>query len=202
MARSLAELRKMQQNQLTRINKVELIETLLYAQDEDETPVLTALDKKLNAVMAEVAELKKVITSPDSFVTKKFAELNNRIEQQADIIARQQRFLELLDRKEPKANIVVLGLPDESEALDGAVTDTDKLEQVWEKVGVVGVECQHRILGAHAEGGRRNRPLLLTIPQKDMRSRILANAKNLKTAGEKFSRIYVKKDVHPGVRKE
>ena len=35
-----------------------------------------------------------------------------------------------------------------------------------------------------------------------MRSRILANAKNLKTAGEKFSRIYVKKDVHPGVRKE
>ena len=44
--------------------------------------------------------------------------------------------------------------------------------------------------------------MLLTIPQKDMRSRILANAKNLKTAGEKFSRIYVKKDVHPGVRKE
>ena len=44
--------------------------------------------------------------------------------------------------------------------------------------------------------------MLLTIPQKDMPSRILANAKNLKTAGEKFSRIYVKKDVHPGVRKE
>ena len=164
--------------------------------------MLTALHEKLNAIIAEVAELKKVITSPESFVAKKFAELNNRIEKQADIIARQQQFLELLDRKEREANIVVLGLPDEGEALDGAVTDTDKLKKVWEKVGVAGVQCQHRRLGAHAEGGRRNRPLLLTIPEKDMRSRILANAKNLKSAGEKFSRIYVKKDVHPGVRKE
>ena len=164
--------------------------------------MLTALLEKLNAVIAEVAELKKVITSPESFVAKKFAELNNRIDKQADIIARQQQFLELLDRKEREANIVVLGLPDEGEALDGAVTDTDKLKKVWEKVGVADVQCQHRRLGAHAEGGRRNRPLLLTIPQKDMRSRILAIAKNLKTAGEKFSRIYVKKDVYPGVRKE
>ncbi len=66
---------------------------------------------------------------------------------------------------------------------------------------MAGVECRHRRLGAHVELGRRNRPLLLTFPQKDMRLRILTNAKNLKTAGE-FSRIYVKKDVHPGVRKE
>ena len=100
---------------------------------------------------------------------------------------------------------MVLGLPDESGALDGAVTDTDKLEQVWEKVGVAGVDCQHRRLGAVGvltDGRRRNRPLLLTFRDKDMRSRILANAKNLKTAGEKYAKIYVKKDVHPGVRRE
>ena len=45
----------------------------------------------------------------------------------------------LLDRKEREANIVVLGFPNEGEALDGVVTDTDKLEKVWEKVGVVSV---------------------------------------------------------------
>ena len=43
---------------------------------------------------------------------------------------------------------------------------------------------------------------MLTIPEKDIRSRIFANAKNLKAAGGKFSRIYVKRDVHPGMRKE
>ena len=44
--------------------------------------------------------------------------------------------------------------------------------------------------------------MLLTIHDKELRSRILNNAKNLKSAGESYSRIYIKKDVHPGVRKE
>lgn len=198
----MTDLRKMQRSQLAKINKDELIDTILAAQGEDETPVLKALDEKLNTVMAEVAELKKVMTSPESFVAKKFAELHDRIDKQAEIISKQQRFLEMLDRKERETNLVVLGLPEGSEALEGAVTDTDKLERVWEKVGVAGVECQHRRLGVEADGRRRNRPLLLIVRDKEMRSRILANAKNLKTAGEKYARIYVKKDVHPGVRKE
>ena len=61
--------------------------------------------------MAEVAELKKVITYPVSFLAKKFTELNNEIEMQANIISRQQRFLELLDRKERGKNIMMLGPP-------------------------------------------------------------------------------------------
>ena len=36
-------------------------------------------------------------------------------------------------------NIVVLGVPDEREALDGIVTDTGKLEKVWEWMGVADV---------------------------------------------------------------
>lgn len=198
----MAELRKMQRNQLVRINKEELIDSILAAQEEAEAPVPRALDEKLNAVMAEMAELKKIITSPESFIAKKFAELHDRIDKQAEIISSQQRYLEMLDRRERATNIVVLGLPDEGEALEGAVTDTDKLEKVWEKVGVTGVGCQHRRLGAETDGRRRNRPLLLTVQDKEMRSRILGNAKNLKTAGGIYAKIYVKKDVHPGVRKE
>lgn len=97
---------------------------------------------------------------------------------------------------------MVLVIPVEGESLDDAVADTDKPEKEWEKLGVAGVECQHKRQGAHAEGGRHNRPLHLTIPQKDKQSRIFVNAKILQTIGEKFSRIFVKKGVHPGVRKE
>lgn len=200
MARNLSDLRRMQRNQLARINKEELIDTILAAQD-DELPALSSLEEKLNAVMAEVAEVKAAITSPDSFVTRKFVELQEKIDKQAEIIANQQRFLEMLDRKERETNVVVLGLPDEGEALDGARTDAEKLERVWNKMDVAGVECQHRRLGAEADG-RRKRPLLLTIRDKDTRSRILANAKKLKEAGENYTRIFVKKDVHPGVRRE
>lgn len=190
----------MQRGQLARINKEELIDTILAAQAEG-TPALRALDEKLSAVMAEVAELRTALTSPESFFTKKFTELQTKIDKQAEIIASQQRFLEMLDRKEREMNVVVLGLPDEGEALDGAVTDTEKLARVWEKMEVGAVECQHRRLGAVGDGGRK-RPLLLTIQDKDTRLRVLANGKKLKTAGGNYTRIYVKKDVHPSVRRE
>ena len=52
---------------------------------------------------------------------------------QADIVSRQQRFLETPDRKEREKNIVVLGVPDGREALDSAVTDIDELEKVWRR---------------------------------------------------------------------
>lgn len=159
------------------------------------------MDEKLSAVIAEVAELKTALTSPDSFVTKKFTELQEKLDKQAEIIGSQQRFLEMLDRRERETNVVVLGLPDEGEALDGAVTDVEKLVHLWGKMEVGDVDCQHRRLGT-AGGGGRKRPLLLTIRDKDTRLRILANSKKLKTAGENYTRIYVKKDVHPSVRKE
>lgn len=192
----------MQRTQLTRINKEELIDSILAAQGEGESSVLKSLEEKLDTVMAEVAELKRTLMSPESFVGKKFAELNERVEKQAEIIARQQRYLEMIDRKDREMNVIVLGLPDENEALDGATTDVDKLNRLMNKVGVDNVQYQQRRLGTAGEGQRRNRPLLLTIRDQDTRLRVLANAKHLKTAGGVYSKIYVKKDVHPGVRKE
>ena len=72
---------------------------------------------------------------------------------------------------------------------------------------LVGLATLKRIvsqqwLGPEASGRGRNRPLLLTIKNGDIRQQILANAKNLKSAGDNYAKIYVKKDVHPGVRKE
>ena len=58
-------------------------------------------------------------------------------------------------------------------------------------------------IGDGAEGGGgRKRPLLLTKRNKDTRLRILNNSKKLKTAGENYRGIFVKKDVHPSVRRE
>lgn len=201
MAKQISELRKMQRSQLSKINKDDLIESILKSREEEGVANIT---KILLDVKADVDSLKTLVTSPDSTVNKKIAALEVKVDKQAEIISRQQLYLEVLDRKEREANLVILGVPDEHEALDGAVTDDDKLEKIWEKVGVNNVAGTHRRLGRSDGDGsaRRCRPILLMLQDKTLRTHILDQAKNLKSSGDAFKKIYVKKDVHPAVRKE
>lgn len=122
-------------------------------------------------------------------------------------MAKQQQFLEALDRKELETNIVVLGVPDENEALDCATTDQEKLNKIWTKVGISSVEGTHRRLGRVLPTGdgftqRRSRPILFTLRDKDQRTSILNNANKLKSIGGNFGRIYIERDIHPSIRKE
>ena len=95
-------------------------------------------------------------------------------------------------------------MPDEQKLLDGAVTDDSKLEKIWMQIGVRNVAGMHRRLGRSADdgSGRRCRPILLTLQDKTLRGRILDQAKTLKTSGDIYKKIFVKRDVHPAVRKE
>ncbi len=49
------------------------------------------------------------------------------MEKQGEIIARQQRYLEAIDRKERETNLVITGVPDEDEALEGATSEQDNV---------------------------------------------------------------------------
>ena len=112
-----------------------------------------------------------------------------------------------MNRKEREANIVILGVPDENELLEGATTDQEKLNKIWTKIGVNGVVGTHRMLGGNPRGSDessapRRRPILLTLQDKGRRAGILNNASRPKNLGDNYKKIYVKKDVHPSVRKE
>ena len=48
----------------------------------------------------------------------------------------------------------------------------------------------------------RPRPVHITVELPQQRDIVIEKAKNLKNAGESYSRIYIKKDIHPTVRKE
>lgn len=205
-SRQLSDLRKLQRNQLLKINKEELIDTIISSTDE--TDALDKITKRLDEVMEEMKMLKNMITSPDSQINKKYTELKSQIDKQAEILTKQQQFLEILDRKEREPNIVILGVPDNNEALDGVVTDEEKIAKIWSKVGMVGVVGTHRRLGgserrsgAGAQAPKR-RPILFTLDNKHQRSDILQNAPHLKNAGDNYNKIYIKKDTHPSVRAE
>ncbi|MPC73120.1 hypothetical protein E2C01_067438 [Portunus trituberculatus] len=61
--------------------------------------------ERLNELALDVKELTKVVTAPDSYINKKFEELQAQVNNQAEILAKQQRYLETLDRKEREKTI-------------------------------------------------------------------------------------------------
>ena len=176
---------------MTRLTKDELIQGILTGPKPNEGPVRD-LKKKKNKLVSEVMELKQAITAPNSFMNKKYDELQCQIDKQADIIAKQLWYLELLDRKERENNVIITGVPDENEALAGKTSEEGKLNKIWASMEVREEIQSHRRLG----------PILLTVASKLVRDRILDKTNLLKTAGGELSRIFVKKDVHPSIRKE
>ena len=131
MAKSLINLRKLQRNQLTRLTKEELIESIL-TQPEPNEGLVRDLTEKVNELVSEIAELKQAITAPDSFINKRYDELQRQVDKQADIIPKQQRYLEFLDRKERENNIIITEVPEENGALAGETSEEGKLSKIWE----------------------------------------------------------------------
>ncbi len=201
MAKPLAELKRLQRNQLLRVNKDDLIDSILASSDDDENSLLRALSEKVETLVAEVSELKNAVTSPSSMINSKFKDMQAQIDKQAEIIAKHQKFMEVLDRKERERNLVILSVPDEHESLDGATSDEEKIEKIWRTIEVNENVISQRRLG-NRNGGNRKRPILVTMASKESKERVLAKASKLKTSNDIYSRIFIKKDVHPAIRSE
>ena len=200
MPKSISDLRKLQRSQLKSINKDELIDSILAVQDPDDV-ALHYVTEKLNDVMQELAQLKIAITSPDSAFNKKITELQNQVNKQSDIIARQQRFLEVIDKKERECNLVFLGVPEDGVGLEGLTEDKDKVKKILEAIGSSSNISSLRRLGQGniVGGSRRNRPILATVESKEVRDDVLEAAKRLKQCEDPYKKIFIKKDVHPSV---
>ncbi len=197
----MADLRKMPRAQIKNITKDELIETILSASEVD-VAALARLEERLSSIATELSELRRAISLSESNTDKKLAEMQEKIGKQADVIMQQQLFLEKIDRKERETNIVVLGVPDDQTALDGATNDDDKLRKVWEVLDDSTEIRSHRRLGRRDPGSTRTRPILVTVATKDARDKVLEKTPKLKDRGGAYGKVYVKKDVHPAVREE
>ena len=115
------------------------------------------------------------------------------------IVTQQQRFMEQLDSRDWECNQIITGVP-EQEAFEGAVNDLGKWRKILAAVGNEGVALEISRLGKAGEG--RKRPILAKVANREVRDGILENARALKDAGPSYRRIYVKKDLHPAIRKE
>ena len=192
-----SEIRLMTKTQLEKFNKGALVDCLLtLIKDGGSTfeSLEKKLDEKFNAIHAEIVELKNTIVEKNQLIEN----LTSRLDKQDDIIKRQQRNLEALDRERRENRLVVTGIPEE-EALEGQTTDENKLKVIWNALGTEVKPRSFNRIGKEIAG--RKRPLLITLDSRTDRDRILEKKVELKK-NENLKLVYVKKDVHPNVREE
>ena len=113
-----------------------------------------------------------------------------------------QRYCEGVDARLRGRNLILLGVGESDNDL--GTNDTERVRKVLEKTDAIpsdqlGELVVKRIGNDQNQG--RDRPLHVTLEDHDKQWKILKKAKDLKnTTG--FTDIYIKRDVHPTIRKE
>ena len=122
-------------------------------------------------------------------------------------VAEHQKYLESMEAKKRELNIIMTGVSENEMVVNGVQlsTDSDKCTAVLQAVGEdSSVVRSISRLGKEPATPREGHPRIikLQLESSECRSRILKKSKNLKEAGPSFSRIYMKKDMHPMVNRE
>lgn len=198
MATNLSELLQLSRNQMNELRKADILDILEAA--EPPAGDIQPLVESVNKLTAEFVGFKVSIKTDQEASQKQIDDLKQQVTKQGEIIAKQQQFLEQIDRKERECNIVIQGVPEENVALDGATSDDDKVKKIWDTATVTANVNSIKRLGKPDTD--RKRPILVVLDSKLDRDNILEKAKKLKEAGESFKNIFIKKDVHPSVRGE
>ena len=175
-------------------------------ENEDSATII----KLLTSILDEVNNLRQ-----EKIQFKKRIEyLENQTKTLSEAVFQHQRFLEAIDSPKRSCNLIITGVPEDddlvAEAVDEnpaerAVSEKDKVSLIFKKVeqkeSVNIVEVTR--LGKKQGGtNSRPRPLKVVTNNPQERKLVLDNTKKLKHAGQSFSKIFVKKHLHPIVRRE
>lgn len=187
--------RSLTQSDIEKLRNAQLKQALstLINDTRSEEPSNSVLLDELRSVkqaIAEVATLKQEVMR-----------LSGKLDDAYKVIHQQQLFLESLDGKDRRHNLIVTGVSEDADGLGNG--DDEKISNIMETIGG-GEEDRSRWsmkrLGQRDD--RNKRPILITVNDQKQRDSILRMAKNLKDAQQPASTVYIKKDVHPAVRRE
>ena len=195
---SVESVRALSQNDVKKMTNPELkkaLSTLLEAGPN------VPNNNNIDPVLAELREIKESIREL-SAVKEEVRDLSVKLDSAFQIIHQQQIFLESLDNRERRCNLVITGLPETADGIGR--DDPEKLKTVFNKAkcpsDIDPSGFSLRRLGQPNEQNKR--PLHVICNSQQQRDKIIATAKELKSAGDRFKSVYIKKDIHPAVRKE
>lgn len=154
-----------------------------------------------NILLDEIKSLKDEVKNLTN-MKQEADQLSQKLDQAFNIITQQQLFLESLHNKERRKNLVITGLSEEIDEVGNS--DVRKVQKVIEATGFQGTSdpATWEIKRLGQQDDRRKHPILVIVEDGHQRNEILKKAKNLKSVEGPLSSVYVKKDVHPAVRKE
>ena len=159
---------------------------------EEIVPLLREILQEVQKGNTEKEEMKKTI---DQLKTE-----NSKL---SETLSMHQRYLEGLDAERRSNKVIAFNVP-ENPLKDGefvARTDAEKVKIVFGKINHGDVTTtQIRRLGQQSDD--KTRPIEITLTDRTLRQDILNDAKKLKELPEPFSKMYLRKDIHPAVRKE
>ena len=200
---SPAELRKLTKDQLQFALRTQINEP---AEDTAAGPSAVQMGR----IEAKLDDLLSKWNKEREAMQKEINELRRDKDKVTAALSQHQRILESLDAERRAANVIITGVPEEN--MGEAATDRAKVKLVLSTIGQpdVLVKSVERLGGqrqdrrAPSSNGSRpyRRPIKVVLMNADDRKTVLEGARQLKTSDAAFRSIYVKKDVHPMVRKE
>ena len=152
-------------------------------------------------LIQEVKELRTDLSKDKAAYDTKIAHLEEENTQLRAIGYQHQRFLEQIDSRMRESNVVIMGVPDGNLKLKDKSTDKDKYLLIFQQINAGNINViEVKRLGE--EKADRTRPILIRLENRAARDSLIEKAKELKEKEEPFKSIYIKKDIHPMVRKE
>lgn len=193
-------IRRMSIQERDKLSKSDLkkaLATLISDQSADQGLV----GRKLDAILNEMKEMR----ADNLKERQRMSKLEERVEILEKVCKQQQLFLEQVDAKERERNVIMLGIPEDDQSdekkvekiLSSIGTPEDKKDMFVKRLGSISANMPRG-----AAGNRRHRPVHVQLSTREKRDNVLRNAKKLKEGTEDERKIYIKKDLHPGVRKE
>ena len=182
------------------------------------TELIALINKTIQPVTEGLAaiksDLEKKCKSFDNKITLLEADSKKkqeRIDALESTIVEMQKFINKIDQEDRKANIIVTGLseepidlqPDNSSDVNCITTDTDKISALItsithdEQFNVDTWEISR--IGRARDGS--NRAVKITTSSMDERDKVLSVASRLKSQPI-WTKVYIKKDLHPVYAKE
>lgn len=207
------EVRRLSPVEIRRMNKDQLqfaLRTLINETAEDTATGPTVV--QMSRIESKLDDLLEKWNKEKDALNKQIHELRKDKERMAETLSQHQRMLESIEAERRAANVIMTGVPEEQ--LGDAITDFEKVKLVLSTIGQQAVEVKSvERLGSRQQrqdqrpppGGSRRlyrRPIKVVLKDSGNRKDVLDSARNLKTKGDAYKSIYIKKDVHPLVRKE
>ncbi len=189
-----AEVRALTNAEMNKMTNKQLQTALKTLVKDPTTESQIRMENKLDQILNELQEQKEEREAMKGEIIKL------RIENEAlsEAVFQHQRYLESIEAEKRAANLIITGITEGDFLNNEQViqSDEDKCAMILETIGMTHVELKHieRLGEAPEANSIYKRPVKVVLQDPKV--------KKLKTAGQQFAGIFIKKDVHPVVRKE